>query len=137
VASFEPLDEKGEKYLLKVPVEIQRAGSEKWLKVQMTFYTQPVNGHPQGQFLYAFAHSKLGPLQIPLLPGDTVRPIYTRILSDGGFAPWTGKGGFVIEDPKDFHLAWGFLGKGTYKLGFEVINLAGLPAMEADDFNLD
>ena len=137
VASFEPLDDKGQKYLLKVPVEIKRADSEKWVKAQMTFLEQPQNGHPHGQFLYAFAHSKQGPLQIPLLPGDTIRPIYTRILQDRGVVPWTGKSGFLIDDPKDFQLAWGFLGKGTYKLGFEVINLAGLSAIEADDCNLD
>jgi len=137
VTDFESLDAKGETYLAYVPLQIKRDRSDKWTDVLCTFYVSPTGGALGGQLLYAFAATPQGPLQVALRPGDSIRPIYTRLMADGDVKDWTGKASIQIADPADFKMGWGLIGKGAYQLGFEIINLAGLPALELDDFFLE
>jgi hypothetical protein len=139
ITAFEALDSKGASYLAYVPAQIRRAGSAKWIDVEFTFLIDILGGAPHGQLLYAFAGTSQGPLQIPLHPGDSIRPVYTRIKADGDVTDWTaGENGAIhLDDPGDFSVGWGLVGKGAYLLGFEVVNLAGMPSMELDDFLLE
>lgn len=139
VTAFESLDSKGATYLAYVPGQIKRSGSPKWTDVQFTFFVQIAGGAPGGQLLYAFAETPQGPLQISLRPGDSIRPVYSRLKASGEVTDWTGgeNAAIHLDDPADFKMGWGLIGKGAYQLGFEVINLAGLPALELDDFLLE
>ncbi len=137
ITSFEALDPKGESYLAYVPGQIKRAGSDQWTAVQFTFLVTAAGAAPSGQLLYAFAQTKQGPLQMPILAGDSIRPTYTRLKADGDVADWTGKASLHLDAPTDLRMGWGLIGKGAYKLGFEVINLAGLPSMQLEDFILE
>jgi len=139
ITSFESLDEKGTRYLAYVPAQIRRANSMKWIDVEFTFLIGAGGGPPHGELLYAFAGTDQGPLQVSLKPGDSIRPVYARIKANGDLADWTGgeNAGIHLEDPRDFSMGWGQVGKGAYQLGFEVVNLAGLPTIELDDFFLE
>ncbi len=139
VSAFESLDAKGTRYLAYVRAQVRRANSDKWMDVRFTFLDTIVDGKPHGQLLYAFAATPQGPLQVPLLPGDSIRPVYTRIKATGEVVAWTGPDSAAIhlDRTQDFGMGWGLVGKGAYKLGFEVVNLAGLPATELEDFILE
>ncbi len=139
ITSFESLDSKGTRYLAYVPAQIRRRDTAKWIDVEFTFLIDSQGKAPHGQLLYAFAETPQGPLQIPLLPGDSILPVYTRLTAEGGIKDWTGgeKAAIHLENPGDFTLGWGQISKGAYQLGFEVINLAGLPAVKLEDFILE
>jgi hypothetical protein len=138
ITAFEALDSKGATYLAYVPGQIKREGSAKWNDVLFTFFVQAAGSAPAGQLLYAFAETPQGPLQMALRPGDSIRPVYTRLTAAGDVTDWTADNGAIrITDPTEFKMGWGQIGKGAYKLGFEVINLAGLPSLELEDFILE
>jgi len=137
VTDFEALDDKGNTYLAYVPAKIKRDGSNKWTEVLCTFYVSTSNGAPSGQLLHAFAETPQGPLQVALRSGDSICPVYTRLTADGAVKDWSGNASIQITDPADFKMGWGLIGKGAYQLGFEVINLAGLPDVELADFFLE
>jgi hypothetical protein len=140
ITSFESLDDKGTNYLAYVPAQLRHADSPRWIDVEFTFQIKVEQPAPHGQLLYAFAGTAQGPLQIALRKGDSIRPVYSRIKADGHVTDWTTdrETSFIhLDDPDDFTLAWGQVGKGAYQLGFEVVNMAGLPAMELEDFTLE
>jgi hypothetical protein len=139
VTAFESLDDKNERYLAYVPAMIRRAAAQDWTKVECVFYISVVGGAPVGKLLYAFAATPQGPLQVSLQKGDAIKPIYVRIKPDGGVSEWTSpdRGVLTIDDPSDFGLRQGLIGRGAYQLGFEVINYAGIPAMQLDEFILE
>lgn len=61
-----------------------------------------------------------------------------RLTADGDLTDWTSpRGAIKIDKPGDFRMGWGRIGKGRYRLGFEVVNLAGLAETELDDFTLE
>ena len=76
---------------------------------------------------------------MPIRTGDSIRPVYTRMKATGEVTDWTGgeNGAIHLEVRRIVKMGWGLIGKGAYQLGFEVVNLAGLPAMELDDFILE
>lgn len=139
ITNFEPLDEKNNRFLAYVPALIRRPGSPEWLEAEFTFYITIDKG-PRGQLIHVFADTKQGPLQITLKKGDEIRPVYTRITPDGEVSNWSPErelASIQIEDPKDFSVAWGKVGRGRYQVGFEVVNLAGLLNLELTDVVLE
>lgn len=139
ITSFESLDDKGQRYLAYVPAQIKHAHSDRWIDAEFTFLISLEGGTPHGQMVFAFAETKEGPLQVSLQAGDSIRPVYTRLQANGDMTDWTGgdRGVIHLEDPRDFSMGWGQVSKGAYQLGFEVINMAGLPAIELEDFLLE
>ena len=139
ITTFEPLDDKFDRYLAYVPTKIRHAGENDWMKAECIFLVSSGGGPPHGQLLYAFASTKQGPLQISLRAGDAIKPVYVRISADGDVTEWTGaeKSFLTITDPSDFSLKWGLIGKGAYRVGFEVTNYAGASAVQMGEVVLE
>jgi hypothetical protein len=134
ITSFEAVDDQQTSLLAHVPAQLRHAGSE-WQDVLLTFHVK-MEARPSGQLIYIFADTDQGPLHVPLLRGDQIRPVYTKVTPNGEVGTWVPSkpGSYVeVEDPRDFSLGWGQIGKGAYEVGFQIINLAGLMDLDFTD----
>lgn len=129
ITDVSPLDETFTHYLADVPVQIRRPGSATWGDVSLTFEITAQHC----QLLHAFALTPEGPLQVTLHRGDTRRAVYTLLRANGEAETWTNQkeeNMLRIEDPQQFGLGWADMLPGPYLAGFEVVTLAGVPAMQ-------
>lgn len=116
-------EEAGSEYFIEVPAQIQRRNKETWVDVSLYFYVDFAEDEITGEFVYAFKNTKQGPTEVPIKPGDKIRPLFL-VINDQGDEKYLASDRedeiLEIDSADDLSVGMDAVPPGKYDIGFFV-----------------
>ncbi|MEK7722942.1 MAG: clostripain-related cysteine peptidase, partial [Acidobacteriota bacterium] len=128
VTDFTELEEGKDTFLVEVPAQIRYDGETKWRDVTLYFYLDFNEEEVVGEFVYAFDFSGKQPREVDVMVGDSIRPVYIAVDTDGEvelIASDDENDVLKVTEDDDITVGRMDVDAGKYLIGFTVTDFAG------------
>lgn len=128
VTDFTELEDEKDTFLVEVPAQVRYEGEQNWRNVTLYFYLDFNEEEVVGEFIYAFDFSGKQPREIDIVAGDSIRPVYLGVDTEGEtveIASDDPNDIFTISEDDSLTVGRKEVAPGKYLIGFTVSDFSG------------
>ncbi|NJM54409.1 MAG: hypothetical protein HC846_14150 [Blastocatellia bacterium] len=128
VTDFTELEDEKDTFLVEVPAQVRYEGEQNWRDVTLYFYLDFNEEEVVGEFIYAFDFSGKQPREIDIVAGDSIRPVYLGVDTEGEtveIASDDPNDIFTISEDDSLSVGRMDVAPGKYLIGFTVSDFSG------------
>ncbi len=128
VTDFTEIEDEPDTFLVEVPAQVRYQGEQKWRDVTLYFYLDFNQEEVVGEFIYAFDFNGKQPREVDIVEGDSIRPVYIGIDTEGEMVEIASDDPediFIISEDDSLTVGQMDVAPGKYLIGFTVTDFSG------------